>query len=223
MHDRRHLIAQGSEFFPAVAKEFKQPVICIDHREVRIKPAAENPARNVVIKMKDLIAVVPLGCDIHTHRSNSRLSVFRRDHPSDVMDPDVVTVLLFHSVLYCIITGIFDLAPYCFIHHLPVIRMHAVQDFPSDVCDKFFLICISQVVQHRSVDEIERESFVQIAAHHASGQGVIEDFLMPTCYVLHHQCFWVMLIFLLSHTGLCKVKAPYLPEPLPAQKQDKTA
>ena len=82
-----------------------------------------------------------------------------------------------------------------------------------DIGNKFLLAVISQVLQHPFINKIKRKSLFQIPAHHASGQGIVKQFLTLADDVLHNQSTWIVLIPPLAASGFRKPQRAKTPEP----------
>lgn len=77
------------------------------------------------------------------------------------------------------------------------------------------VIGIAQMLQHPIVDEIKGETLFNIPAHHASGQGVIQQLLPLPGQVFHYQSFGIVLFAPLAAAGLGKPQGVQPPGRLP--------
>ena len=99
--------------------------------------------------------------------------------------------------------------------------MHAVGDHTVDIVDKFRLGLITQVAQHLAVDKIEGKAVLYVAAHHTSGQRIVQQLLALADRVLDHQRLGIVFVSLLAVARLRKMQAGDLPHALRLFNQGK--
>ena len=223
VNDCGHPVPHGCKLIPAVPDEFKKAVVGVNDREILVKPAAENPAGNIVVKVQHLVLGRLLSRNVHTHRSDGGPAVLRHSPAPQIVNPDVGSVLLLHPVVHRVLVLFRQLGGQQTVHLFPVVRMPAVGNQTADISGKLRLVLISQVVQHMAVNEIKRKSRLHIPAHHAARHGIVQKFLPLPGNVLHHQGLGIMLASGLILTRLRHVDPKHLPLPLLQSQYVKTA
>ena len=221
VNDGSHGIPHSREFLSGIAQEFKQTVIGVNHRKLRVKTAPEHGAWNVIIKIQDLFPGLFLSGDIDADRHDRRSAVFRRHLASLVVNPDIGAVALLHPVLGHILPRDRYLTGHLAVHPLPVLRMHAVGNHSADIPNKGLIILIAQIIQHPPVDKVKWKSFLYVSAHHAARQRIVQQLLTLFCDVLHDKRLRIVFLVPLLVAGFCKMKALNQPHTvLPHQNEE---
>ena len=83
---------------------------------------------------------------IKANRGDGKTAVLRSHHSSQIVNPDIRTVLFLHPVFHHIPVILSDLGLDLFIDSPPVSRMHTVGHQSADIFDKLLLTFVAEIV-----------------------------------------------------------------------------